>query len=61
MNKKRYEQLKETWIKNVMKNLNMDRETSEGLYNKIKPYGEMLEVDPLEELQSDNTDTTGDS
>lgn len=39
LNDKRLEQLKETWIKNVMKVQDHSREEAENLYQKIKPYG----------------------
>ncbi len=38
MNEKRLEQLKEAWVKNVVRILGYSREHSEELYNKIKPY-----------------------
>lgn len=38
LNKKRLEQKKETWIKNVIKVQNLSPEKAEELYNKIKPY-----------------------
>ena len=40
MNEKRLEQLKETWIKNVMKIQNVTREEAEKLYDKLQPYKE---------------------
>lgn len=40
LNDKRLEQLKETWIKNVMKVQDYSREEAENLYHKIKPYDE---------------------
>lgn len=38
MNEKRLEQLKETWIKNVIKVQGISRDESEKLYKKIQPY-----------------------
>lgn len=38
MNDKRFEQLKEAWIKNVMKVFDYTREVAEKEYDKIKPY-----------------------
>lgn len=38
MNEKRLEQLKETWIKNVIKVQGISREEAEKLYNKIQPH-----------------------
>jgi hypothetical protein len=35
---KRIEQLKETWVKNVMQVQNISRVDAELLYNKIQPY-----------------------
>ncbi len=38
MNEKRLEQLKETWIKNVLNYYDYSREQVELMYCKIQPY-----------------------
>lgn len=38
MNDKRLEQLKETWIKNVIKVQNITRDEAEKQYDKIQPH-----------------------
>lgn len=38
MNEKRLEQLRETWVKNVMKVQNITRAEAEVLYSKIQPH-----------------------
>lgn len=38
MNEKRLEQLRETWVKNVMKVQNITRAEAEVLYAKIQPH-----------------------
>lgn len=38
MDERRLEQKKESWIKNVMKVLGLEREAAEKAYNAIQPY-----------------------
>jgi len=38
MSDKRLEQLKETWIKNVIKVQSISRDEAEKLYDKIQPH-----------------------
>ncbi len=38
MDKKRLAQLKETWIKNIMKVQGLTREEAEKMYDKIQPH-----------------------